>query len=158
MSSYSSYETFHTLAHDSRDPSLVLRSLLHHFLGSNALHSLVFGGCGQFLLAASKILVGRLDHHPIIPVSSLRPLGVEASCCVVLVPSPVALGELSVIVSVSVSPSRSVLVCSPAFPCSRQYSPVCQYVQAPPMILFGPAQCLRRRFVLLVCSPAHFCQ
>ena len=51
------------------------------------------------------------------------------------------------------SPSRSVLVCSPAFPCSRQYSPVCQYVQAPPMILFGLAQCLRRRIVSF-CSPA----
>ena len=68
ISSYSSYEMFHTLAHDSRDPSLVLRSLLHHFLGRNAQHSLAFGGCGQFLLAAPKIVVGRLDHHPIIPV------------------------------------------------------------------------------------------
>ena len=47
------------------------------------------------------------------------------------------------------SPSQSVLVCSPAFPCSSQSFPVCQYVQAPPMILFGPAQCLRRRIVLL---------
>ena len=60
---------FPTLAHDSRDPSLVLRSLLHHFLGRNALHSLATGGCGQaVLLAAPKILVGRLDHLPIIPI------------------------------------------------------------------------------------------
>ena len=94
----------------------------------------------------------------IIPSSPLvlcAPLGVEASCCVVLVPSPFALGELSVMVSVSVSPSRSVLVCSPAFPCSRQFSPVCQYVQAQPMILFDPVQCLRRRIVLLACSPGY---
>ena len=115
-----------TLAYDSHDPSLVLRSLLHHFLGRNALHSLA-------IWWVSSVFAGSLQDPcwsagPSSPFSSLMthpPLGVEASCCVVLVPLPFTLGELNVCFSVSVFLSipmlkavfPSVSVCSYCLAC-----------------------------------------